>query len=698
MNAKSRSAAAARLVNRWEIIALGAGLSVIAAASIAGDSPAPCEPRSAGGPLFITETCIDPALTQPYIDINEQRSATDAATNITVRYRYIHGGFTGTGTRFAFYFPAASEYRGRFFESTYPTVSTEDVGPATIAFAITNGAYVVSTNNNGGVPFGGALAPYRANAAAAKYSRIVAEQVYGKSARPRGYLSGASGGAYQTLGSAENTKGVWDGFVPMVPGTPNAIPSSQAVALLGLRVLNDKLPRIVDSQEPGGSGNPYAGLSVEQRSALREITQLGFPLRGWWDHQRLSEGSFYAVQGAVRAIDPGYVNDFWSLPGYAGTQPSVQAARVQEASIIVNVISTNPSGVVLQNVAPGHLLYGADMTVTSGAAAGQTLSIQKISGNTVTFAGASPAVLNQLQPGDTVQIDNSWSIALQYFPRHQVPSPDMYGWNQYRDANGDPIYPQRPLLIGPLLAASTSGAVATGQFHGKMIMLASLLDVEAFPWPADWYRSRASAALGDNLDDNYRLWYMDNAGHTEPRTIYSNTHIVAYDGALQQALLDLDAWVTGEASPPDSTRYFVDDFSQLHVPASAAKRKGVQPVVTLAAAGTKHRGRDNDSRDERVIVKRGQTVRFLAEAQVPRGAGEIVSVAWDFEGDGTYSADTSPSKGKRRPATIRAEAAHAFSQRGTYFVGVRVAAQRESVQDTPYGRVENLARIRVIVE
>src|SRR6202044_1222783 len=101
--------------------------------------------------------------------------------------------------------------------STYPTVTTEPADPATIAFAITNGAYVVSTNNNGGVPAGGALAAYRANAASANFSRVVATRVYGKTAaRPRGFIFGASGGAYQTLGAAENTRGVYDGSVPMV--------------------------------------------------------------------------------------------------------------------------------------------------------------------------------------------------------------------------------------------------------------------------------------------------------------------------------------------------------------------------------------------------------------------------------------------------------------------------------------------------
>src|SRR5262249_34399785 len=147
-----------------------------------------CQPLAAGGPVLVTATCVDPELSQPYTDKDERRTTTDPATNVTVSYRYIHGGFAGTNARVSFYFPGPEQYRERFFESTYPTLGQEDAEPGTIAFAISNGAYVVSTNNAGGVQVALELGGYRVNAASAKYSRVVAAQVYPGSARARGYL------------------------------------------------------------------------------------------------------------------------------------------------------------------------------------------------------------------------------------------------------------------------------------------------------------------------------------------------------------------------------------------------------------------------------------------------------------------------------------------------------------------------------
>ncbi len=642
-----------------------------------------CEATVPGGPVFITEICDDPVLNRPYVDARERVTTTDPATGVTVRSTYVHGGFEGTGARFAFYFPDADSYRGRFFQSTYPTVSQEEASPGTIAFAVSNGAYVVSSNNAGGVPAGGELAPYRANAAAAKYSRTVAEQLYGTTDRPRGYIYGASGGAYQTLGALENTSGTWDGGVPMVPGVPNAIPSFQAVGLLALRVLGDRLHEIADAMAPGGSGDPYAGLTDAQQEVLREVTRLGFPLRGWWQHATLDGGSYFTVQIPVRLIDPVYVDDFWSAPGYEGRDGALAAERIRHATTVTDV---GPGGLVLSDVPAGDL-RGADVVVTTGAASGQTLSVVGVSGNAVKV-DANPGV----GVGDDVTLDNSWSLALQHYQRHQVPGPDLSGWNQYRDAGGGPRFPQRPVLVGPILAASTAGAVNTGRFHGKMIMLASTMDVEAYPWSADWYRRQAQAALGPDLDHHFRLWFMDNADHhpdgpAAMRNAAADHHVVSYSGELQQALLDLDAWVVAGAEPPAGTGYLIDADNQVHLPATAARRAGVQPVVALSAET------EDAEAGGRLEIPAGTTVTLRIDAEVPPGAGTITAVEWDPQGTGDYVAASDADTGPH----VTQHLDHTFATAGTYFPAVRVTSQRDGGAGTPYGRVQNLARVRVVV-
>src|SRR5206468_9172598 len=136
--------------------------------------------------------------------------------------------------------------------------------------------------------------------------------------RPYGYLFGGSGGSYQVIGAAENTRGVWDGFVPFVLGCPNAIPSMFTIRMHVLRVLRErgKFAAVMDAIDPGGSGDPYVELNEEEAAALREATLLGYPPRGWWNHETLDSGHFMQIAPIVPMLDPGYVEDFWTKPGY----------------------------------------------------------------------------------------------------------------------------------------------------------------------------------------------------------------------------------------------------------------------------------------------------------------------------------------------------------------------------------------------
>src|SRR5262249_11441806 len=152
--------------------------------------------------------------------------------------RYVHGGFKGTDTRFSIYLPEKARYQGRFFQYITPVPDSENLAQGSfapeedkIAFAIASGAYFLETNAGGkayvgprGTTGDPTVSGYRAQAAAARYSRVVAQAMYGTH-RTYGYAYGGSGGAYRTLGAVENTRGIWDGSVPFVMGSDMAIPN-----------------------------------------------------------------------------------------------------------------------------------------------------------------------------------------------------------------------------------------------------------------------------------------------------------------------------------------------------------------------------------------------------------------------------------------------------------------------------------------
>jgi hypothetical protein len=344
------------------------------------------------------------------------------------------------------------------------------------------------------------------------------------------------------------------------------------------------------------------------------------------------------------------------------------------------------------------------MTFTSGAAAGQLIPVgipANINANTLTIGFGGPPQANQIKAGDQFTIDNSWYLALQTYHRHQIPPPDanLYAWDQYRNRDGTPMYPQREILTGAVSAAgptgdssgalSGPGAIQNGLFHGKMIALASLMDNSAFPWSTDWYIQRVQAAQGGNLDKNFRVWYTDNADHGGPPNKAATAITVGYPGVLQQALRDVSAWAEQGIPPPASTNYQVVE-TQVSVPPTAKKRRGVQPVVTLTANGA-----------ARTDIDAGQTVNFSAVAEVPPGAGEIVKAEWDFLGTGDFVQVHPGDVGTPAP-TVHLHTSHTYpkppTSPTTYFPVVRVTSQRNGDTDPhAYGRIQNLARARVVV-
>ncbi|HEY1926421.1 MAG TPA: hypothetical protein VGG92_03065 [Caulobacteraceae bacterium] len=644
----------------------------------------------------------------PFIDVDEWRDA-------PVRHRYVHGGFKDSELLFSLYFPPKEAYGGRFFQPLQAVSGSENSAPMSMNqafgfdFAIASGGYLVESNQGARNMFGGSA---EANAAVAQYSRTIAVEMYGPH-RPYGYVYGGSGGAFKTLGCVENFADVWDGSIPFVHGTPVSIPYFFTVQAHAMRVLGPKFPQIVEALEPGGSGDMYAGLTGEEADALREVTRFGFPPRAWFNFRRIAfgyTGVFTTLVDRIVDGDPTYFDDFWTKPGYLGFDPpeSLAKARVQHATRIGGLIMPDearalglpltmataqtqsgvsfPAALKLEDLPPGNL-QGAAIRVLSGGAEGHQFYVAGVVRDAVMigFGQGHFQAMAQLKVGDEVVVDNSIYLATQTYHRHQIPSPEYPAWDQYKGPDGEPLYPQRPLLPGP--ESLSGGATQNGQFHGKMIVMQALLDEAAYPWSGAWYRKRVEAALGPEIDDRYRLWFVENAMHTtqavapgEPRPV-ATTRVISYQGVLQQALRDLAAWVEQDIAPPLSSGYRVED-GQVVLAASAADRKGVQPVVTLTANG-----------GAKALVKVGETVEFEAVVEAPPGAGVIAAVDWDFEGAGDFSEES--DLGSPSPhASMRKT--YAFAQSGTYFPAVR-ASVRRAENDSLYARPKNLGRVRVVV-
>ncbi|HEY9309275.1 MAG TPA: PKD domain-containing protein [Microbacterium sp.] len=603
-------------------LALGAALALIAVlvpAVPAAAEPVPCVQSAPNAPMQVTADCIDQTYAHPVIDAETDETA-------PVPHHRVSGHFEGTNIQFTIYLHAEADkaqWDGRFFQYTYPTTFAADQSTArasdrAIGFALASGGYAVQAGN-GSVSLG-----YRHAAAAAKYAETVAAAYYGSDREIFGYLYGPSGGSFQTVGAAENTNGVWQGFVPMVQAvpTPNSYNfNGRSAAEL---ILGDKAAAIRDALLPGGSGNPCAALDAAESAMLTELHKLGIPWKAWENPDYLlgRDPQYYGAglaSDSPLAYDPTYVDDFWNAPGYLGTEKSALGQRVR-------------------------------------------------------------AELNEM--GDTV--GHRWNIAKRFAYRYQLPAANT-GWialDQFRRSDGTPLYPQRGVGEPGFSGAVSGNAAFDGTINGKVIVVSNLYDSDALPLHTDWYRKRVEAALGSAASANYRVYFTDHADHQDAvPTGVRATHLVDWYGSVEQALRDVAAWVEDGVPAPASTQYSIEG-SQVVISDKAQKRDGLQPSVDIASGG-----------GEMITAKVGQPVQIVATARTPEGGGRITAAEWDFESDGSYVAGDAVTPKKN--ATVSTE--HTFSEPGTYFVSVKVAAERNGDIDAAYALLQNIDRVRVVV-
>ncbi|KAG7433188.1 hypothetical protein Forpi1262_v007119 [Fusarium oxysporum f. sp. raphani] len=623
-----------------------------------------------GGVVQVTADCVDGAFNTVVID-----AQTDIDT--PVPHHRVSGHFNGSKIDFNIYLPK-TDWDGRFFQLVYP-LQNSTAEDAEIGFGADSGGYTNRVAGGGG---------YRADAAVAKLSRTIAEEYYGKlGEKIYGYIYGASGGSFVTAGAIENTFDVWQGAIPIVQAIPISNPNNFCLRALAGLTLGPQKDKLIDSVRPGGDMDPFSCLDTIGREGLKEVTELGIPLEAFEDFEGIAGNRTSFLQSfrtmvipTIESFDPTYFNDFWTKKGYLGTEKSklgdFYRESLYEYDTTVRAVSVGagnvPVAITLNEVSPTPPEFGIQLTVKSKdgkSSLGRFTAQLDMRLKTATIDAAQNAtVLALLSKGTKVHVDNRAWLAASLYHRHQVPTREGFSaWDYLRNADGQPKYPQRKVLIGDTISFGASGGCSfTGNVTAHVMVMDALKDFDALPWQATWYKAQVQKALGDRFNDKYRLHYIANADHfIDP-----------------QHLRDLSAWVEKGKEPPAGTSYTVS-HGQVKVPATAAQRRSIQPVVDLTANGK-----------DRVTIKAGRSVSFSAHIEVPPNTGSVTSVEWDFEGNGNF---VKKSFGKAK-GIMDVAASRTYRNKGTYYPSVRVASHRDGDAKSAYAQVANLGRMRVIVD
>ena len=249
-----------------------------------------------------------------------------------------------------------------------------------------------------------------------------------------------------------------------------------------------------------------------------------------------------------------------------------------------------------------------------------------------------------------------------------------------------PVYPQSAISVQDVLV----GVRMKAEFDGKAIYVGSVNDSMSSPigWPVT-YAGQVRAKLGVAAVDRVRVWLNEHATHSQASdrppgdAPVANTRLVDWIGSVEQAMSDLIDWVEHGQAPPADTHFIYED-GRIILPQDAGERAGIQPVVLATA---------NGSVATSVMVDEPVTLAVHAEA--PPGAGSIVRVEWDFDGEGTWEYDEPNIVGSR--GIVGREVVHVFTDAGTFFPSVRATSHRDGLRQSAHGAILNLARVRVDV-
>lgn len=161
-----------------------------------------------------------------------------------------------------------------------------------------------------------------------------------------------------------------------------------------------------------------------EQAVLLEVTKLGVPLRAWEDYSYvlgLNSDGLLGFASTIRMIDSTYADDFWTKPGYLGTEQSdlgdlFRSAKIDFSATIAQVNRNEhnePTSFVLESVPSEQSKTKLDFTVynVDGTMVGQLTGSLNASTKLFTLgSGNSSSVLNAIETGAKLQLDNRWYL------------------------------------------------------------------------------------------------------------------------------------------------------------------------------------------------------------------------------------------------------------------------------------------------
>jgi hypothetical protein len=678
--------------------------------------------------LLIDGTCTDPVYNEKtfVIEKTEQLSLQVPDGGPLIPYTQVTGHFPATKTldtlpagvrqspttfqqNYVLRFPAKAFWLNRSFEGQHPSGG----GVVDNRMAFTNGAFSVNWMS-ASIP--NAVASHRHEAAATKVAKAYAHKLYGNTGRIYSYFWGCSGGGTVSMAAAENVTGVWDGVQPQCIGTSGDAPyhSFYWQAHYTFGISQAKRDAIAAAAVPGGTGEIYAGLNEEEKSVLNEFLAAGYPLPIIGSHFKNLIPLVDPID--IRLADPGYEEDFWSKPGYAGANPPnyLKAAKVDGWATITGITrdaagvptaiqfdpSTLPSLSVTGNNYLEYWVYATDgktRLVDPARALGMATENKRrfslqgkldfasgmlaLTGiNADAFGGSSPitnskVLLDGLTVGGKIRVNNRFILAMYYYPRYSN-IPGVRSHDQYRNADGSAKYPQRKdiSVLSHSNYRTMGGRIETGAIKTKTMILEGMSDNLSWPIFNVSYAERIEHTLGAaKANDMLRFYLHDNGRHAAG---------AGEPGIFQQSMQDLMAWAEKGVAPPPSSRYTIRS-GQVVPAAKAIDRRGLQPVMTLTANGA-----------SRAAVGVGQPVALAANIEMPPKTGQIVKYGWTIDGTAdplTELAEPQPLVDVARTVT--------FAKPGTYLIRLTVNGQRDGLANPANQTLlQNFKEVRVVVQ